>query len=176
VLVMLGGTDPRGLTADVVNALADVHTGRFAPVVVRRKGLAGADAVGRACDRFAHSVWLEGLDASSLAGWIRICRLAVSACGGTLYELAALGLPFVGVVTAGNQRAFGREVAARWRVPVVEAATNVRVQTAAALRQLSAESFGSAPPSRVPIGGIDGQGVSRVADTLAGDGLSLGGG
>ena len=166
VLVMMGGTDPRGWTADVLHALADVDAQRFAPVVVRARNSVGDEAVARALARFSGSVWVEGLNAAALAGWAGVCRYAVTACGGALYEFALLGLPFVGVVVAPNQRPLAMEVARRWRMPIVDAEEEVRPRVAAALQQLLAEQPSSGASPRPPIGGIDGRGAARVADVL----------
>jgi UDP-2,4-diacetamido-2,4,6-trideoxy-beta-L-altropyranose hydrolase len=166
VLVMMGGTDPRAWTADVVDALADVDAPRFAPVVVSARKVAGSEAVARALARFPESFWVEGLDAAALAGWAGICRYAVTACGGALYEFALLGLPFVGVVVAPNQRAFATEIARRWQMPVVDAEENVRPLVADALRRLFAAHAPGGPWPRPPIGGIDGRGAARVADVI----------
>jgi methionyl-tRNA formyltransferase len=45
-----------------------------------------------------------GLDENTLTGVMSSCFAAVSACGQTMLELAALGIPTVGIITAENQR------------------------------------------------------------------------
>jgi spore coat polysaccharide biosynthesis predicted glycosyltransferase SpsG len=162
VLVMIGGTDPRGLTATIVDALAEVDAQRLLPVVVRSRGLDGGDAVAAALRRFPQHVWLEKLSASELAGWANACQFAVSACGGALYELAYLGLRFVGVVVAENQREMARAVAERWHLPIVDAPGGERAGVVSGLRQLLA----SPRRERASLGGIDGLGAARVADAV----------
>jgi spore coat polysaccharide biosynthesis predicted glycosyltransferase SpsG len=135
------------------------------PVVVRSRSLANGVAVARALQRFAASVWLERVDAATLAGWAGSCQCAVSACGGALNELAYLGLPFVGVVVAENQRPLAREVEARWHLPIVDAdQDDFRANIAAAVRRLIA----SPAMARPSFGGIDGHGAARVADVIEG--------
>ncbi len=167
VLIMLGGTDPRGLTACVIEALADVDPARFCPVVVRARETPDAGAIRRALDRFPASAWLEGLSAASLAGWARCCRFAISAAGGTLYELALFRLPFVAIVVAENQRPLAAEVAARWRMPVVDEGENVREAVGSAFRALI--PAGQAARRDEPADGpIDARGPARVADAMEG--------
>lgn len=164
VLVVPGGTDPQGIAVEALHALADVDASHLVPVLVRSRTLPGSDAVERALARFAHPVWLERLSAAELAGWAAACRFAISACGGTLYELALVGLPFIGVVVADNQRAFAREVEERWQMPVVDAREIKRSELVAAVQSMLARP----PGARVPIGGIDGMGTSRIADVMDG--------
>ncbi|WP_442889795.1 hypothetical protein [Congregicoccus parvus] len=165
VLVMLGGTDPRGLTPHVLEGLADVGAERFCPVVVRTQQAPEADAIRRALDRFPGSAWLEGLGASSLAGWARACRFAVSAAGGTLYELAHFHLPFVAIVVAENQRALAAEVGMRWSMPVVDVDGGVREAVAAAFRAL-VEADPATLRSALSAVHVDGRGAGRVVDAM----------
>jgi spore coat polysaccharide biosynthesis predicted glycosyltransferase SpsG len=155
VLVMLGGTDPRGLTSVALDALADVDARGFAPVVI------GATAQ---LSRFSASIPLAAIDAPTLAAWARVCRFAISAAGGTLYELALLRLPFVAIVAAENQRAFAAEVARRWRMPVIDghgAGGPVREKISGAIRALLAR-----PANEHEFDAIDALGASRVADAM----------
>ncbi len=164
VLIMLGGTDPRELTAEVIHGLADLDAAAFAPVILRQRG---RDAgVHLALARFGTHEWLERLDARTLAGWARVCHYAISACGGTLYELALLGLPFVGVVAADNQHPLATAVEDRWNLPVIDGAGNVRRSVASAVpRLLDAHPWPREQPAR-PIGNVDGLGSARIADVI----------
>ncbi|MBE2212630.1 MAG: hypothetical protein IAE82_02070 [Opitutaceae bacterium] len=157
VLVMLGGTDPAGLTSTVLEALADVDAARIAPVVVQPGGEQPA-----ALRLFPRAVWLGQVNARELAGWAGVCRFAVSAAGGTLYELAMLRLPFVSVVVAENQARFSAEMEARWRMPRVGVGSGLRKDLATAVRRLRGD-LGNA---RAALSGVDGRGAERVADAM----------
>lgn len=163
VLVIFGGTDPRGLTAIALDALAEVGADSFAPVVVRTRGGDDVRRVARALERFSAGAWVGSLDAVELGAWARTCRWAISAAGGTLFELAFLRLPFVAVVVADNQRPFAAEVARRWHLPVVDGAEDVRAALAAGVRQLLA--LGS-EAGAAAFAAIDGRGAARVADAM----------
>ncbi len=165
VLVLLGGTDPRGWTARVLEAIADVDPVRFAPIAVHPRASVRTPAIRAALDRFAASVWLEGLDAPALAGWARCCRHAVSAAGGTLHELALLRLPFVAIVAADNQRAFAHAVRERWGMPFVDVDHPSGPPVAAAFRALTDSRAGDPDPAQA-FAAVDGRGADRVADAL----------
>ena len=159
----LGGTDPLRLTAQTLEGLADALADRIAPVVVRSKGGMDATGIQAALARFEESTWLEAIDAAVLAGWSRVCGFAVTACGGTAYELAFLRVPFAGLIVADNQRPLAAEIGRRWHLPVIEPGSNFRreiAQAGAALfepnQQKWNESFSI----------IDGGGAARVADVL----------
>jgi spore coat polysaccharide biosynthesis predicted glycosyltransferase SpsG len=156
---MMGGTDPSGLTDGVLRGLVEIREDRLVPVVIAPP--AARSGLSTLLDRFVAHQWLERVDAPTLAGWAQVCRCAVSACGGTLYELAALGLPFVGVIAADNQRAFAAAVTQHWCMPVVDGRTEGGEAVASPLRALLRE-----PPPRAPFGGVDGLGVVRVIDAL----------
>ena len=161
VLVMLGGTDPAGLTPVVLDALADLEAARLVPVVVqpaRRANACGETPAGRS---FESVVTLADLDERELAGWAGCCRVAVSAAGGTLFELAALQLPFVSIVVAENQRAFARQIEQRWGMPCVENGPGLGAALRQALRGLLAR-----PDHQRAAPVIDFQGAVRVADAM----------
>lgn len=169
VLVMLGGTDGADLTATVLEALADVDACRLTPVVVRHGVREPAGAAAVALKRFTASVWLDGVNASELAGWVQVCSFAVSAAGGTLYELAALRRSFVAVVVADNQRAFAAEMAARWGMPRVDAGANLRSDLASAVRQVMRRIAAGDPALTEGCAAVDGRGAQRVVNALVGN-------
>jgi spore coat polysaccharide biosynthesis predicted glycosyltransferase SpsG len=158
VLVMLGGTDPRGLTADVLHGLADVGTGTIAPVVVVSKSGRGAEDISAALARFAQSAWLESVDATTLAGWAANAKFAISAAGGTLLELAVLRVPFVSIVVADNQKPLARQARETWGMPFIDGASDIR----SAVTQV----VGSLPDPSQFNPEIDSLGASRVASCM----------
>jgi hypothetical protein len=139
-----------------LDALADVDAREFAPVVI------GATAQ---LSRFSASVPLAAIDAPTLAAWARVCRFAISAAGGTLYELALLRLPFVAVVAAENQRVFAAEVADRWRMPVIDAGNDLRAKISAAIRELVARAAADSTAAE-SFATIDASGPARVANAM----------
>jgi spore coat polysaccharide biosynthesis predicted glycosyltransferase SpsG len=165
VLVMIGGTDPAGLTVPVLEALSSMEGKRFAPILVRARRDESAPEIRRMLRKFPASTWLENVSAATLAGWARACRFAVSGAGGSLYELAFLQLPFVALVVADNQRNLAAEVNRRWNMPILEARmAQLRPALAAAVGSLLARPPGWSTTTC----GIDGGGAGRIADAMAG--------
>lgn len=164
VLITLGGTDPGGLASEVLRALAGTDARAFAPVLVQGAGT--APDLAPLLEEFPASQVLLRIDAAALAGWSAVCRFAVSACGGTLYELAWLGLPFVGIIAAANQRAFAAEASARWRMPVIDFLDATRDEARTTLRQVLARFCRTDAAPRSKYGDVDGLGTARVADAM----------
>jgi spore coat polysaccharide biosynthesis predicted glycosyltransferase SpsG len=164
VLVTLGGSDPRDLTAPLVERLV----ARGLPVAAL---LGDLHARGARLDGACTLPGVERLEARedivpllSRVGW------AVSAAGGTALELTALGHPVVALATVPNQRAaahalpgpsfdlVGLEGAA------LEHALDAAVDAVIAARRDHTRSRTLAAVGRAR---IDGQGAVRVAHALA---------
>lgn len=163
VLIMMGGTDPAGLTLTVLEVLAEVDASRVVPVLVRGRKASSPGGLRRALSRFPANVRLDGISAATLAGWARSCRFAISAAGGSLYEFAFLQLPFVAIAVAENQLPLTERVKELWNVPVLDGrSTDHRFRLREAIRQL----WGRPPGWGATRAAIDGQGAERVADVL----------
>lgn len=145
VLVILGGTDVRDLGGAIVAELQ-----RSAP------GLR-VELASRAT-------------AAELAAAMRRARVAISACGQTLFELAACGVPTIGIIVAENQRANAQgwealgslRVAGEWAQEGI-AASAVSAALALLGDAATLESMGAAGHAAV-----DGLGAARVARRVRG--------
>ncbi|TVR51783.1 MAG: hypothetical protein EA425_06220 [Puniceicoccaceae bacterium] len=160
LLVLPGGTDPTGLARAVLEQLLATDAGHFHPVVILASEHPDAAAVDRLLGRFPGGCRLEKVDSRRLAGWMRVCAAGVLACGSSVYEAAALGLPFLGVVAVENQIIKGAAVERLWRLPVLERSRVPHAPLGMILRRL-VESGGC---DRFV--GIDGGGASRVVDRM----------
>jgi UDP-2,4-diacetamido-2,4,6-trideoxy-beta-L-altropyranose hydrolase len=117
ILVTFGGSDPAGLTLPTVAALAAVLP--ETPL----SGVVGSAAADR--DRLAAAVAEAGerievhVAPARMGNLMRRAGLAVSAAGGTVGELAALGVPLVLAIVADNQ-VTGAEACAEagWCTPI----------------------------------------------------------
>ncbi|MDQ8186171.1 hypothetical protein [Pelagicoccus sp. SDUM812002] len=114
VLVMLGGTDAFGYLPKALDALALVDGPSVVPIVVAGNPRGLGDSLGH----FARSYVLGRVGAAELADWMEVCRAAVIACGSSVYEAAALALPFVGLSIVDNQTASARKVEVNWGMPI----------------------------------------------------------
>jgi len=99
VFVAMGGADFLGLTAPIVEALAE--TGLQIRVAVGHANAQRAQ-IQKLADQFGHVTLIEQQDyVSSLAS----AHVAVLAAGSSLWEACAVGTPSIGLVVADNQSA-----------------------------------------------------------------------
>jgi UDP-2,4-diacetamido-2,4,6-trideoxy-beta-L-altropyranose hydrolase len=97
VFVAMGGADFLGLTAPIVEALAE--TGLQIRVAVGHANTQRAQ-VQKLADQFGHVTLIEQQDyVSSLAS----AHVAILAAGSSLWEACAVGTPSIGLVVADNQ-------------------------------------------------------------------------
>jgi len=101
LLVTLGGTDPRQLTASVVQTLVQAYPWMEKWVVVGA-GCRSLKEIRRVADRTTHII--ETPDAPQMACLMQEVDLAISAGGQTLHELARVGTPTIALGVAENQR------------------------------------------------------------------------
>jgi len=97
VFVAMGGADFLGLTAPIVEALAE--TGLQIRVAVGHANTQRAQ-IQKLADQFGHVTLIEQQDyVSSLAS----AHVAILAAGSSLWEACAVGTPSIGLVVADNQ-------------------------------------------------------------------------
>jgi UDP-2,4-diacetamido-2,4,6-trideoxy-beta-L-altropyranose hydrolase len=135
VLVTFGGSDPADLTLPVARALLeDLPASAQLDIVL---GAAVAESVQieqLAADR-PDRVTLHR-NSSRMAALMAGARLAISAAGSTLWELACLAVPSIAVVVADNQAGTLRPPARDWFASV-----DARDHPNAAVRQIAATAL-----------------------------------
>ena len=119
VLVMIGGTDAFRLTPRVLDGLSRSNVAAFSPIVIVREDHPDSDLISERLSRFGSWMRLSGLSSYELAGWRACCSFAVIACGTSTYEMAALGMPFMGLQVVDNQRSMGVAIAEHWNQPIL---------------------------------------------------------
>jgi spore coat polysaccharide biosynthesis predicted glycosyltransferase SpsG len=171
LLVTLGGSDPAGLTAPVVRALAHSSPPIRADIVLG-PGFVGAEEI-RAIAATAGAQIIVHEAVPSLAEMMRRADLAIAAGGRTAYELAATGTPAILIAShpaeAPVVRAFER-LGTCLAMPDADADADPGAMAAylqAALRSLSADVERRARMSRMGQAAVDGRGRDRVAAALA---------
>ncbi len=109
ILVTLGGSDPDNVTLNVIEALRRLETTRLQIRVVAGPANPHIEELRDAAAAFPGR--LELLSAvSDMAPLMAWADLAITAAGGTCWELACLGLPAVSLVIAENQRGIAEEL------------------------------------------------------------------
>lgn len=100
LLLTMGGTDPLGLTLPIVARLMAAGFGAHNLVVLMGANAKQAKQVAQLCEH--HGIaFHQGLTEVSTV--MRDAKLAISAAGSTLYELACLGVPAIFAQIADNQ-------------------------------------------------------------------------
>ncbi|HYD70509.1 UDP-2,4-diacetamido-2,4,6-trideoxy-beta-L-altropyranose hydrolase [Azospirillum sp.] len=170
LLLSFGGSDPLGLTLPCLERLApELAEGERLLLVVGgsdpRAGAVLARAVALGDRVEAHH------DTPDMGALMARCGLAVSAGGGTIGELAAIGVPPLVVVVADNQAPAAMEAAGQGWCRMIDARGDDPSRAAGRIAA-QALALWRAPPTRVAMaarlgGRVDGQGAERVARALA---------
>lgn len=156
VMVSFGGADPLRLTLPVVQGLAERN---IASVVGVSAGHPDRAALGELGDSNAFVT----IDRGDLGDAFRSAGCGIIGGGTTLYEVAALGIPTVAVVTADNQREGTAAAVAAGIVRTSAAEASAIVDAIEALRADDAGRSALATTGRRL---IDGRGADRVAARL----------
>jgi UDP-2,4-diacetamido-2,4,6-trideoxy-beta-L-altropyranose hydrolase len=165
ILVTMGGSDPVGVTAPVLRALAPLTDTEITVVVGpanRRRSEIEAAAAAMGCCEIAEGI----VDVTGLFAW---AELAVVASGSTCWELAFNGIPFVTLAVADNQRLIAESLEragvsrhAGWHADLDER------ELAGAVARLAADGETRAAMTAAGRQLVDGLGAERVARQLAG--------
>ncbi|GAB4281380.1 MAG TPA: hypothetical protein DIU37_02595 [Opitutae bacterium] len=162
VAVVIGGTDPNVLTPSILKALYSSTQGACIPYVVIPEGLS-RDALQPHAESFESCCFFEHLSSIAMADCFASCDYGVTACGGTVYEMASMDLPFIGVSVASNQYFTAKAIQTHWSLPVLDADVFSEGSFADAWKVL-VKAF---PEGRRPYASIDGQGAMRLVDILS---------
>lgn len=156
VLVMIGGTDAYGVMDTVLSALYESKI-RFLPIVIVGEKALDCPVI----ERFEESRVLRNLNSSELAAWLRTARFGIIGCGTSVYELATMNVPFVGISLVDNQEATARMVEANWGLPIVhcEGGRLEKTEVKEAVESLLRGGMASYST-------VDTKGASRVCDFI----------
>ena len=161
VALMLGGTDPLSLMPRILDSLFGATGGYCSPSVIAP---AGADFEGLQLQlaRFeSHSVHMR-LSGEGVVRCFQAADYGITACGGTVYEMAALGLPFIGVCVAENQLKTAQCIEQAWSLPVIQGEDFSQQLFVEAWYRLT----GDFPSGKTPYAGVDGRGPERVLSAI----------
>ena len=100
ILLTLGGMDDRFNTIKILNIIKDINK-KIYVVIGKAFTKEVRDEVYKLAKENADIIPCENAEMSQL---MLECDLAVSACGSTLYELAAMKVPAIGLIIAENQK------------------------------------------------------------------------
>jgi len=100
VMITVGGTDTGNITPRLVKAVT-THRPDLLKRVIVAKGFTNTSEIEKLQDEKTQLVYHP--DTLQMKEVMLISDIAISACGQTLYELAAVGVPTVGISVADNQ-------------------------------------------------------------------------
>ncbi len=166
ILVTLGGSDPANATPKVIEALKQLHVPGLEPRIVVGPANSHLNDLKRLASQSRSRIAFEtGVqDMAALMLWADV---AVTAAGGTCWELACLGVPMVSVVVAENQKSIAAELESAgisinlgWHEEVTV------MDIAAALEDILRSPNRRAQMSARGKAIVDGRGVNRVIDAM----------
>jgi UDP-2,4-diacetamido-2,4,6-trideoxy-beta-L-altropyranose hydrolase len=164
VLVMLGGTDPRGLTGGIIEAVRAAYPhAQIESVAPQFRAQEAPLSAGPRCRLHVR------LDARGVRELMEAADLAVCAAGQTLCEACRLGLPTIAICVAENQVRHAAALAGAGAVKLARwhGTAELGSPLPDALRELAGDNARrslSASGARL----IDGRGVRRIVSELLG--------
>ncbi len=163
VLVTLGAADPDNVTSDVVACLGSALSAATEVVVLVGGSNPHADAIGVRAQRLPACRLIHDA-ADEMPDLMAAADLAVCAGGSTMWEMACMGVPFIAVVIADNQRA-AVQAMARDGYPTLDRETVGR-DLPGIVTALAASSGRRRELSYTGRRLVDGKGVERVCAVL----------
>jgi UDP-2,4-diacetamido-2,4,6-trideoxy-beta-L-altropyranose hydrolase len=166
LLITLGGGNSASAAIKVIDALQHLQMEDLEVVVITGMGIPQQDALNRAARGSKIPIRLHGtvLEVPELMAWADV---AVSAAGGTSWELAFMGLPSIMVVLSDNQEPVARALASvgvalnMGRLALVDPA-----DMAVALQSLFEDQEARRKMSGELRAIVDGQGGPRVVSAM----------
>lgn len=173
LLITLGGTDPLALTLPLMQSLVEKGFPGNKLHVLLGENATNAEQVVQYCEQH-HILWDQGLN--DVASLMQHAKLAISAAGGTLFELACVGIPTVFAQVANNQtKSLEEHVPLGWchafsfdDLSETERPHRIDALTSSVLRCWANEPWLKQARSTA-LGLVDGKGAQRVAERITAD-------
>jgi len=163
LLVTLGAADPLNVTADVIACIGPALAANTEIVVVVGGSNPHADAIATEAAQLPHCRLVRD-PGGEMARLMAAADLAVCAGGSTMWEMACMGVPFIPIVIADNQRQAAAAIA-RDGYPAIGRAAVLR-ELPAAVAALAADAGRREALSRRGRQLVDGRGAERVCAAL----------
>ena len=159
VTLTFGGSDPTGLTTTVAEQLHAALPGEVIRAIAgpANRHIPELRALAQRLERLQLVV-----DPPSMVEALSGSALVVTAAGGSVNELAALGMPALAMVVYDNQAAWLDACP----FPAIDARGGIQADFPAAVAALMADSVRRQAIARTAHGIVDGQGVFRILQAL----------
>lgn len=102
IMVTVGGADPYKLTDKILNYVSELNY-KFHVVI-------GPSFIDTSFKKKNNRNNIKFYYNANMYEIMKKCDMAISACGSTLYELAACGVPTLGIIIADNQQGIGNKL------------------------------------------------------------------
>jgi len=173
VLVSCGGSDPTMATERILESLIHLTSKQIEVIAVAGSSNPRVKSLQKLADSLPLSVRIEHncQDMATLMQWADI---AIVAAGSTCWELACLGLPMIAVIAADNQVRVAQAIdnnGLGWNAGWIEGDAQNNISRC--INHITKDSSLLTDASQRGRRLIDGQGASRVAQTLADPVLTL---
>jgi len=168
ILVMFGGSDPAGLTARTLSAFAKLKEPPPAGVAICGPLDTDGENVRKAAAKLGEG-WSVEMNASdgAVSAAQSNAELAVAACGSTIWELAAFGVPTLALSVAENQTPVLSSLAAIGVVADAGPGSSFREDELGARFDLFRRGADELRRmSQLGPAMVDGEGASRVVDAM----------
>jgi UDP-2,4-diacetamido-2,4,6-trideoxy-beta-L-altropyranose hydrolase len=166
LLVTLGGSDPDNVTRTLIEAIAGLNVDGLQTTVLvggSNPHQASLDAAVRGSSR---PIRIER-NVSNMPPWMQWADAAVTAAGGTLWELAFFALPSLTVILADNQEQAARWLADRGVFPTLGRGATVSAEAVhEPLCRLLGDGELRRKHSELAAALVDGNGVFRVVEAM----------
>jgi spore coat polysaccharide biosynthesis predicted glycosyltransferase SpsG len=163
ILVTLGAADPQNVTGAVIASIIPVLAADAEIAVVVGGSSPHGDAIAALLAQL-RNCRLLGDPGAGMPVLMATADLAICAGGSTMWEMACMGVPFIPIVIADNQRQAAAAMA-REGYPAIEAAAVDR-DLSAAVAALATDPERRAALSRRGQQLVDGRGAERVCAAL----------
>jgi UDP-2,4-diacetamido-2,4,6-trideoxy-beta-L-altropyranose hydrolase len=163
VLVTLGAADPQNVTGDVIAGIAPALAAAAEIAVVVGGSSPHGDAIAAQLAQLPNCR-LDRDPGVRMPDLMAAADLAICAGGSTMWEMACMGVPFIAIVIADNQRQAAAAMARDGYPAIAHAA--VERELPAAVTALAADADRRAALSRRGRELVDGRGAERVCAAL----------
>lgn len=166
ILVTTGGTDDLNISPSVLNALIPLLQGIEKLRLVIGPANPNAVALKKTYQNSPQVELLENVQ--DMPSLLCDAKLVITGAGSTVWECLSLGVPFITMILAENQRAIAEELSLKDYAASAGDATSPDFQTRLEKLYLNFKNAPEAFSQRTEKGKllIDGQGVFRILDTI----------
>lgn len=166
IVVTFGGSDVTGITLPVMKAIYETSLMEFNIIVVTGAGCKNKNDIVSYCHQYGYN---HQHNVQNMARLLSNARLAISAAGSTLFELAYCGVPSVFVVVADNQYLSVKEHSQYGWCEVVDCRERNKPDELVYCAEKMLNTMPLEKMSRIARTHIDGQGAHRVASIIKGE-------